>query len=588
MKSLRDDKHGMVCHLTGWIDHRAFFLSADGRCRFIDGMRRSVVLSLAALTAVCGAFAADGRMELLVSRYADAAAAAQDDSRAAGLRSTQKADGSWGDIDYSNKSRSNWPVGAHVHARLRILAADWRRNGSRESLEAAHRALGFWLKHRFHNPNWWWNVIGVPMSLGDAAIMMDGELTDEERLGVMELMTVKEPRGAKTGQNFAWMSENRLRRGLIARDEALVKSALKDVLREVRMGKTEGIRSDWCFHQHGEQPQFGNYGLSFLVAQSRLAALLEGTGFVYPPGKLELVRKLASEGYSWICWNGMMDVSAMGRQLQRDGQRVKAESVERAFENLEKTGWVRPAPRFGFRYFDRSAYAVYRAKGFMASVRASTPKIIGTETWINEDNAKGMCMADGALMTYATGREYENVFPLWDDWRMIPGVTAYLGKPVVRRDSRNRRDDIRAGAEGDGGFFEFTFEREGLVAHKRWTFTPGGIVCEGSGISAEDGTYEVATCVEHALAAPDACVIEQADSVSRFRNGAFVYTVHAPKDAIRFELAEREGNFNAFMLAHESAPVKGRVFSLRILHGKSPKDASFRYEVTAGSDPATR
>ena len=167
-------------------------------------------LALAAIVAFRGAFAAEGGLELLVARYADAAAAEQDVSRAAALRASLKADGSWGDIDYSDKSRSEWPVGAHVRARLRILAADWRRNGSRESLEAAHRALGFWLKHRFGNPNWWWNIIGVPMSLGDAGVMMDGELTDAERRGIIELMTVEEPGHAKTGQNFAWMSENRL------------------------------------------------------------------------------------------------------------------------------------------------------------------------------------------------------------------------------------------------------------------------------------------------------------------------------------------------------------------------------------------
>ena len=523
-------------------------------------------------------------LDFLAKRYGDAAAEEQDVSRAAGLRASMRADGSWCDIDYSNKSRSNWPVGAHVRARLRILAADWRRNGSRESLEAAHRALGFWLKHRFGNPNWWWNVIGVPMSLGDAGVMMDGELTDAERRGIVELMTVEEPGYAKTGQNFAWMSENRLRRGLLERDEGLVRSALKDVLREVRIGNCEGIRSDWSFHQHGEQPQFGNYGLSFIMSQSRLAALLAGTGFEYPPEDLELLRGLASKGYSWICWNGMMDVSAMGRQLQRGMQRMKAAFVERAFKNLEKTGWTRPAPRIGFRYFDKSAYAVYRAPGFMASVRASTTKIIGVETWINEDNAKGMCMADGALMTYATGREYENVFPLWDDWRMIPGVTAYLGKPVARRDSRNRRDDIRAEASGDGGSFEFTFEREGLVAHKKWTFTPEGVVCEGSGISATDGAYEVVTCVEHARAAESAGVVYMRDGESRFRNGALVYTVFAPKEAIGFEVVERDGNFNTFMLSHPDSPEKGKVFSLRIRHGRLPKGVSYRYDVMVDKD----
>ena len=523
--------------------------------------------------------ASDASLEPLVSRYADASAAEQDVARVAGLAAALADDGSWPDIDYADLSKSQWTAAAHL-LNLKTLAADWRRNGTLASLKAAHHALAFWLDRRLVNPNWWWNIIGVPTYIGDAAIMMDSELTPEEREGVIEVMTVEEPDFAKTGQNFVWMSENRLRRGLLSRDEGMVRAALDDILSEVRICDVEGIRPDWCFHQHGAQPQFGNYGLSFLCAQSRLAALLSGTGFDYPPEKLELVWKLASEGYSWICWKGMMDVSAMGRQLHKDRQRSKAASVACAFANLAKTGWRAPARRIGFRSFDNSAYAVFRTADFMASVRASTPKIIGTETHVNEDNTKGMCMADGALMTYVTGREYENVFPLWDDWRMIPGVTAYLGKPVVRADSRNEADDIRAAAEGNGGSFKFTFAREGLSAHKKWTFSPAGIVCEGSGISAADGSYEVATCVEHALATAYADLLSQGPDVSRFRNGALLYTVHAPPEAIRFELAEREGNFNTFMLSHPDAPMKGRVFSLRILHGRAPKNASYRYEIS--------
>ncbi len=531
--------------------------------------------------------AQDDGFSLLSDRYAAALTSGQNVSDAAEIRASLREDGSWPDIDYSSKVRSSWPAAVHVKPRLMTLAADWRVNGNRESLEAAHRALGFWLKHRFKNPNWWWNDIGVPMFVGYSALMMDGELTDEERRGVIELMTVNEPKFAKTGQNLAWMAGNRLRRGILARDEKLVRGGLADILGVVCLGQKEGIQSDWCFHQHGSQPQFGNYGLSFLSDQSRLACILAGSDFEYPREKLELVEKLASEGYSWICWKGMMDVSAMGRQLQKGSQRQKASTVERSFRDLEKTGWRRPSPRTGFRYFDKSAYAVYRTEGFMASVRASTPKIIGVETTINEDNTKGMCMADGALMTYVTGREYYDVFPLWDDWRMIPGVTAYLGKPVVRKDSRNRRDDISAAAEGRGGRFEFTFEREGLVAHKKWTFSPSGVVCEGSGITATDGNYEVVTCVEHAHAARNATVVYQKENESRFRNGNLVYTVFAPKEAIRFELAEREGDFKDFMRACHPTPAKGKVFSLRIVHGVKPTDASYRYTITVNKGPRT-
>lgn len=536
-----------------------------------------VMLAMVGGTALA---ACEEPLSALASRYADAAASGCDISKAAAFVASQNPDGSWNDIDYANTARSQWPAGDHLRVRLRALAADWCINGKEESLAAAHKALGFWLRNRFKNPNWWWNVIGVPQSIGDAALMLDEKLSPDERVGVLKIMDIEEPKFAKTGQNMAWMAENRLRRGLIARDDGVVRGAFADILGQVRMSNAEGIRSDWCFHQHGEQPQFGNYGLSFIVDQSRLAAIFSGTCYEYPPEKMDLLRSLASEGYSWICWKGMMDVSAMGRQLGKGSQCGKAASVERAFANLEKTGWKRPMPRIGFRYFDKSAYAVYRTGRFMASVKASTPRIIGTETWINEDNAKGMCMADGALMTYVTGHEYENALPLWDDWRMVPGVTGYLGKPVNRKDSRNKRDDIIAAASGDGGSFEFTFEREGLVAHKKWTFSPSGIVCEGTGISASDGRFEVATCVEHSQAAENAGVVYQRDGESRFRNGALVYTVYAPKEAIRFEVAEREGNFNTFMLSDGSAPVKDKVFSLRIIHGKKPVGASYRYAVS--------
>ena len=209
-------------------------------------------------------------LSALASRYADVAAASCDISKTAAFAASQNPDGSWNDIDYANTARSRWPAGDHLRVRLRALAADWRINGKEESLLAAHRALGFWLRNRFKNPNWWWNVIGVPQSIGDAALMIDVKLAPDERAGVLEVMDVVEPDFAKTGQNMAWMAENRLRRGLISRDDGVVRSAFADTLGQVRMGNAEGIRSDWCFHQHGEQPQFGNFNTFMLSDGSAL------------------------------------------------------------------------------------------------------------------------------------------------------------------------------------------------------------------------------------------------------------------------------------------------------------------------------
>ena len=543
----------------------------------------SALLLVWSVTAVCLAAETDGvrsqpcDLDKLTVRYADAVAAGTWTNDVAVWRASQQADGSWADIDYASKIRATWPTANHLH-RLLALAAAGRATGDKETLAAARAALGHWRKKRFGNPNWWWPTIGIPRHLGNAALLMDAVLTEDERRDVISIMTV-DGKSRMTGQNFAWMAENRLRRGLLARDEQAVRKALADMLTVVRVGDREGIRSDWCFHQHGAQPQFGNYGLSFLCDQARLSVILAGTEFAYPPEKLELVRRLASEGYAWITWKGMMDISAMGRQLDCGSQAGKAKGVARAFADLERSGWTRSPDPVGFRYFDCSAYAVYRTADWMASIRASTPKIIGTETGINEDNVKGMCMVDGALMTYVTGREYDGALPLWDDWRMVPGVTGYLGKPVERKDSRNQRDDIVASGDGVRGTFAFTFAREGLTVRKKWTFDRGGVLCEGSGIAATDGRYAVATSVEQAMAAPNAGVVYQRPDASCFRNGAITYTVHAPPEEIRFEVAERTGDYSTFMRAHVPTPVSGRIFSLRILHGTCPKDASYRYRI---------
>lgn len=545
----------------------------------------AVLLAAAALSAAPSDFdviidriASEGRRGGVGARVADTLTAAE-------TVRTQRADGTWADIDYANKGRSYWPTTRHL-SRATALADAFRAGKDPACRDAARRALAWWLKTKPRNPNWWFNVIGTPRQLADFAVRFDAELTDRERARIAETLAAAEPKKRMTGQNAAWIDEVRFLRGVLTRDAETVRAALADMLAEVRVSDDEGITRDWCYHQHGRQPQFGNYGLSFLAAQARLAKLLEGTAFAYPEEKRAIVRALASEGYAWIVWKGMMDVSAMGRQLFRNAQRDKARAVRRAFDDLAATGWTEPAAPTGFRFFDRSAYAVHRTEKWMASVRASTSSIIGVETWINEDNVKGMCMADGALLTYVTGREYDNVFPLWDDWRMIPGVTGYAGKPVDRKRRMNGADDVRGARTADGGTFAFTFRREGLVARKKWTFSDDGILCEGAGITASDGRWEVMTSVEEALAAPDAGIVYEKPDEFCARNGDIVYVVRAPRASVRFEIADRTGDFRDFMQAMPSAKVSGKVFSLRISHGFAPTNAVYSYRIVPCAAPS--
>lgn len=489
------------------------------------------------------------------------------------LEATLGADGTWPDVDYVTNERGYCPKVAAL-ARMRQLAVAGRR-------EAYLRALGWWLRNRPENPNWWWNEIGFPQSLGEGAVVARDWLSPEERRGVCEILRVSDRSGKRTGQNHVWLARIKLMRALIEEDAALAHEAVDEIAGEIVLSDCEGIRSDWCFHQHGRQPQFGNYGLSFIQLITRLTEQLDGTEFAFPPEKRALLKGLLENGYRWICWKGFMDVSAMGRQVTAGAQRDKARAVERTFGAYARIDPTFPKePPVGFRFFDQSAYAVYRTKDWMASVRMATTKVVGAETGINSENVRGGNTCDGALLTYVTGREYLDVTPLWGAWRHIPGITGYEDDQPRKGKDRivNGSDDVRGYEENGEGVVKMELKKDGLRAFKSWRFSEKGILCEGHGICSDD-PREVITPVEEAWAADDARLLPYDGRYVRAINGKIGYVIEAKPEDIRFSVEERSGDYRLTHPTQPSHPVKGKVFSLVISHGIRPKDAGYRYRV---------
>ena len=81
-----------------------------------------------------------------------------------------KPDGSWADIDYANPCRSAWPAAQHPQRILTLAIAEHQPGITKEEraqLKAAClSAMAWWRLHDPQNPNWWYNVIGVPQALG--------------------------------------------------------------------------------------------------------------------------------------------------------------------------------------------------------------------------------------------------------------------------------------------------------------------------------------------------------------------------------------------------------------------------------------
>ena len=222
-------------------------------------------------------------------------------------------------------------------------------------------------------------------------------------------------------------------RAALLHDDELMKKAAGVIAEEVRVTTGEGIEPDWSFHQHGAQQQFGNYGSAFAVELTKWAAVLRGTPFAMPEEKLAILRNYLLQGQNWVTWNGAMDISSCGRQLFPDSQVKKAAAIRGVMKSMASIDtsnaneYLAFAARnsaqgtndlVGTRMFWRSDYLIARHSNWAVTLKMSSNRVIGGET-VNSENLSGIHLADGATFTYRTGREYENIFPVWN-WRLIP------------------------------------------------------------------------------------------------------------------------------------------------------------------------
>lgn len=553
-------------------------------------MNKSILAVLIALCVNCvcaadGIRAVERNVLRLLTENPDVIA--QGEAAAEALRG----DGTWADIDYKDRNGVLWSLCTGHLGRTVEMAAAWRLTAKPHLAEAFRRALGWWLDENPTVANWWWNDIGVPVRLGEAALCAKPLLTGEEKKAIDAILS---RRGiSMSGQNRVWLARVALRRSLLNGDERLLAAASGTIAGEIAFKGVEGIQKDWSFHQHGNQPQFGNYGLSYIVDMAKLAVVFSGTRFAFSPRKMEMLNNLFEKGYAWTLWKGRLDVSCIPRHWWPDADVKKGGQVLSAAAMLGRCGEDsrRIADDFaagrgpvGFKTFPTSAMTFYRQNGWMASHKGGTKSIRGVETWIIRDNTKGQHQQDGTLCTTVTGREYRNIAALWN-WRKLPGITSCIDLPPSSYNAKydptgpNQLEDYRGAATADGGVVTFGVAREGIRYRQRITFSPEGILCETTDISCTNDS-RVATCIEAANAAPDAGIVSQTETETRLRNGAIEYVVYAPKDAVEVFVGERVGDYHDFMAGLPKGTLHtGRIFEVTVHHGRLPKGASCRYRI---------
>ena len=484
-------------------------------------------------------------------------------------------DGSFAGIDYVRMTRGQWCADGHF-ARMAVLAREAARDpGNAPVVDAFRRAMAYWFAVPRWNSNWFWNEIRLPALTAEILLVGGGLLPAETYRRAMR--KVRCGRIGMTGQNRMSLANVELMRGLLENDALRVLRARDAIAETIAVTPDEGIRPDFIFQQHGHQPQMSSYGAVFVRQMARTFVLFEGTPLALPDEKREIVRRLVADGYRWIVRNGRIDVASFGRKFGPGCAQGKFRSIASALDALAPA-----ADPIGFRFFDCSCYAVFRRPGWWASVKMQAGDVVGTE-WVNEDNPLGGHFADGALWVYADGDEYDDVFPLWRDWRLVPGVTSYAGKEPLRDRIRehymNRDGFCRQAGTAERPVVRFLNDREGLVVEKSWTFLPDRVLSEGVIRSATNAAYEVVTTVENARAKANAHLVSQTEAETVAVNGGKTFVVKAPPSAVRLRIEDRSGDFSVNKGDLPPTPVAGRVFELTVLHGRCPANVPYRYEV---------
>lgn len=569
------------------------------------------ILLLALLFSAAQVWAASDGIETIRKQYIDFVTQDKVDAgRVAKLLKTQKADGTWPDIEYIPTSGGK--LRPHVK-NAQFLAGAYRTpddkyTGSKKVKDAVNKAVAYWLDKDYQADNWWHNKIAFPDALINTALLMGDGLRDDLRKKILKDIMPRS-RITMTGQNKIWLASNVFVQSLIEGDEKLLRNARKAILGELRVTTKAGVQPDWSYHQHGPQQQFGNYGGMFLLYMIKWGTILRGKKYGFNKEELRIVRNYLLDGYGWVHWKNRMDLSACGRQINENCQTGKGGRLRGALEDMtridpenaalyrqridnclnEKTNTF-----IGNKHFWRSDMTVHRRPQWYASVKMSSRRVIGAET-CNEENMLGLHQGDGVLLLYQTGDEYKNIQPFWD-WKRLPGTTCdqSLTKLVPGRKQCTLDSNFVGGvSDGTTGIAVLDYYRRRRVkAYKSWFFEENSIICLGAGIRSLKGS-RILTSVEQSLLQGQVVVSGKETKQGRYRIKAGDWVHHAgigyhiltAKEPV-LKISIQKGDWKDIYPRTPSDPQSGKVFSLWIDHDKKATNDTYAYVIYPDSTAA--
>ena len=540
------------------------------------------------------------------------------------------ANGAWADIDYASTAQTNWPAIAHLD-RLKAMAIAYvapesELRGDTALYTHIVNALNFWYTKKPTSTNWFNWEIGWPQRMGVIlCLLRSGETqvpaTTESNILNWQKSISKGPNqsGSQgTGANKMDIALQWIYRTALQKDKTNLDFAVTQFFLPIKFNTGEGLQCDYSYLQHGPQLYTGGYGGSVLTATIKVAYYLAGTTYAAQGDYLDYISRFVRIGYLPSVRGQYMSYNNVGRSLARkNGTKqsgfatitssleeldpINAETFAQATQRL----WGEAEPAHGLqafhRHYWRSDYTVHQRSAYTMDVRTASTRTYRCENG-NGENLKGYFMTEGGTWIAQTGKEYEEIFPVWD-WAHLPGTTvpAVTTIPQPAQWGQYGQSTFTEGVS-DGLYGAMTYRMNNTEysintqANKSWFFFDNEVVCMGAGIQSAN-TKEVHTTVNQCLLTGEVTAETLDGTPSTLEQGEHKTTsiTWLNHDKISYYFPEggklgvrnasQSGTWKSISTAiSDATTVKKDVFKMWLSHGIKPTGGSYVYCIVPNTE----
>ncbi len=522
------------------------------------------------------------------------------------LVNSQKEDGSWLDVNYSDKSRSGWNPIQHLSRvnQMALFLAKHNEFKERQKLmNAVNTGLDFWIKGRFQSNNWWYNQIGVPRAMRDIVILLKDQLEDTRKEDAIEVIYQLKVKGL--GANLMWSSELGIHHACLTGQNEKLDMLTQRIWNEIKVGGKEGIQEDWSFHQHNSRLQQFHYGESFLQVVTYTSWQLRDTPWSIPKAKRDIISNFILKGSQWMCRGIYTVPGTLDRKVSRKESLddVDIQNLLELWKDVDKSqhqaldlfkkGLDTTQPTvLGFKHFPKSDFSVYHRPEASIFLKTISTRTLKTES-INQENQKGVpYLHSGDQYILRNGKEYEGLQPVWD-WSQLPGLT-------VAFENSEQQQHLFTGGVGNGesGAVTMDYERSNnnqiLRVKKMWGFHENFAVCLMGGWQNKGIEKNFSTALEQSRLQGEVKVSTEARSSYRLENGIHhlknvqwilhnnIGYIPFKSNSITIEMGPQTGSWHSINHQYKDEQLTEPVFKVIMHHQSKPKPTA--YVIVLGAD----